>query len=185
MRSNIDEKNTIVVVIDLECNQPSSAIIELGYAIGDLATGEINLKKSIVINPKEELAESIIELTGISQKQVDQGTTLQHAYDEFLKDVRQAKALTIIHQWGIWDAQLLKNQLNDPEAWKFGRRWIDIKAIAQTSAIINKQSPIAGLAKVCGRFELDIDKKKAHSAGYDADMTFQLYVKLAGMLKKQ
>ncbi len=179
------ESNTMVVVIDLECNQPSNTIIELGYVIGDLATGKVKRKKSIIINPKEELSEIIIELTGISQKRADQGTTLQYAYDEFLKDVAQTKALTIIHQWGIWDAQLLKNQLNNPEAWQFGRRWIDIKALAQASAIINEQPPVGGLSRICSRFGLHVDKRKAHSGSYDADMTFQLYVKLAGMLKKQ
>ncbi len=179
-----ESKPTKIVVFDLELNQPSEAIIELGYVIGDIFTGEIQLRKSIFVNPKETIAQEIIKLTGINQEMADSGTDLRSAYLELAKDVTKHNALTVLHQWGVSDTYLLRNQLNDPIIWKFGRRWIDIKAIAQTHAMINNTKFVGGLRKFCGRMGLQMSRANAHRADYDAEMTFKLYIKLASFFKK-
>src|SRR5918911_436132 len=102
-----------ILVIDLELNQPSESIIELGYVIGNPKSGEILRKNSILINPNETLSEVIIELTSITQDMVDSGSSLHFAYQTMVADVVKYEAIPVIHQWGVGDSFLLKKQLGD------------------------------------------------------------------------
>ena len=58
------ETPTIFTSLDLELNQPSGKIIQIGAAVGHLMTGEIIEKFSCFIKIDEALDERIIKLTG-------------------------------------------------------------------------------------------------------------------------
>jgi DNA polymerase III alpha subunit (gram-positive type) len=118
-------------------------------------------------------------LTGITQDMIDSGMGLIHAYNEMVNDVKKFNALPILHQWGVPDAYILKKELNDPNNWCFGRRWIDIKALAQTSLIINGKNFYGGLNKMSNKLGLPMQGPGAHRAGFDAMQTFLLYGHLA------
>ena len=168
-----------IIVFDLELNQPSEKIIEIGFVIGDLLKQEILERQSIFVNPEEALSKEIIELTSISQEQVDHGLSLEEAYLKMLGFVRKYSAKLILFQWGVGDTSLLKKQLPDGTDWPFGRRWIDVKALSQVDAIVNGLKPYGGLKKLASRKGIIVDKEKAHRADYDAEITFMLLGKLS------
>ncbi len=70
-------------VADLEMNQPSGAIIQLGACTVDLKSGAILSTFNRYVNPNEALDPRIIELTGISQAEVDAGVSLHQALASF------------------------------------------------------------------------------------------------------
>ena len=163
-----------IIVFDLELNQPSEKIIEIGYVIGDLASLEIKERQSIIVNPNESLAPEIITLTGISQDEVNNGQSLAEAYQKMVSSVNHHNAKPILFQWGVGDAHLLKSQLPSDIEWPFGRRWIDVKALAQVDALMNGYKVYGGLKKMAARRGIIVDGEKAHRADYDAEMTFKL-----------
>lgn len=177
-----------ILVIDLELNQPSESIIELGYIIGNPKSGEIAIKNSILVDPKEALSEEIVQLTGITQNMVDGKPSIQSAYESMVSDVIKYAAITIIHQWGLGDTNLLKMQIGDGIEWMFGRRFIDVKALSQAHSIIHGINCYGGLRKMAARLGIQMSKEKQHRADYDAEITFLVYSKLAkillGLVKK-
>lgn len=176
-RSEKPPRESKVVVFDLELNQPSEKIIELGYVIGDLGTGEIFEERSIVVNPSETLADEIIELTGITQVEVDQGVDLSKAYETLVTSVRNYGAMPILIQWGAHDALTFFKQLPKDQKWVFGRRWIDLKSLVQIESIANKWKAVGGLKTMARRKGIKVDTTKTHRADYDAHITFNLAVK--------
>ncbi len=168
-----------ILVIDLELNQPSEKIIELGYIIGNPKSGEIVTKNSILVDPGECLSNEIIALTGITQDMVNKGQNLQFAYEIMLNDDVAYNALNIIHQWGVGDTNLLKKQLGSINNWNFGRSFIDVKALSQAHSIIHGMSCYGGLRKMAGRLNIEMSKEKQHRADYDAEITFLVYNKLS------
>lgn len=168
-----------ILVLDLEMNQPSEKIIELGYVIGNLETKEILIRKSVFVNPEETLSPDIIKLTGISQSIVDGASTLQDAYDTMVADVKSIGALTMIHQWGVSDSFLLRKQLGENANWIFGRRWIDTKALSQTHALVHKKKLRGGLKRMAGQIGIQVSSELAHRADYDAEITFLVHCNLA------
>ena len=79
----------LVLSLDLEMNQPSNSIIQIGACIGSLATGTIVDQISIPINAQESLSPYITQLTGLTQEQVDNGLTLQQGYTKLMDMVNR------------------------------------------------------------------------------------------------
>lgn len=185
------EVPTIFTSLDLELNQPSGKIIQIGAAIGHLATGEILEKFSCFIKIDEPLDERIIKLTGITESDLASGITLEEGY-------RQLAAIHINHKafmnpivWGGGDSLAIRHELEerDPDFFKehnfcFGRRWIDIKTIYQMYRFANGLKMQSGLSKSLGRFGLQFKGKK-HNALDDAVNTFLFAAKLLERLKDQ
>ena len=83
--------------LDLELNQPSGKIVQIGAVIGDTQTGAIIDRIRIYVNPGEPIAEFITELCGITQQQIDaEGVSLEEAYLQLKKFHKQAN-LSLIH----------------------------------------------------------------------------------------
>jgi len=161
-------------VMDLEMNQPSEKIIQLGAVVGDVKTGIIYDEISVYVNPQESLSEKIVNLTGITDAKVQSGTTLLDAYE-------QAKVLHQKHScfmnpvvWGGNDAGFLRSQLGmDNETWIFGRRFIDVKTLFVGYAISNDMKLFGGLARSMGKVGLKFQGKK-HNALDDSKNTFYM-----------
>lgn len=162
--------------IDLEMNQPSGKIIQIGAVIGDTITGVISHRFSVFVNPHEKLNPEIIELCGISQEQVDQGIELEAAYlklKEFHKNSDFINPVT----WGGGDSQELYDQLleDTKKDWCFGRRWIDAKTMAVTHMIAKKDRVLkGGLSSTMKNYGLKF-QGRAHDALVDAENTFKMY----------
>ena len=120
----------IFTALDLEMNQPSGTIIQVGACVGNIQTGEILETLSVFVNPKEKLSDFIIDLTGITQEDVNNGVTLEEAYLKLKEMHLRHKSFTNAITWGGGDSKELLDQLGmdqEDERWCFGRRWIDAK----------------------------------------------------------
>jgi inhibitor of KinA sporulation pathway (predicted exonuclease) len=162
--------------LDLEMNQPSGKIIQIGAVIGDTSSGVISGRLRIYVNPNELLNPDIINLCKISQEQVDNGLSLEEAYIQ-LKDFHKNADFINPVTWGGADSQELFDQL-DPTVrtdWCFGRRWIDAKTVAVTRMIVREDRVLSGgLSTTMKRFGLKF-QGEAHDAQTDAENTFRIY----------
>lgn len=173
-------RKTRILSLDLELNQPSQKIIQIGYAIGDITTKEILKTGSIFVDPKEPLNPEIIALTGIEDSMVQGAGTLQEAYAVMRADFIAYDCFINPITWGGGDTTLLREQLGlEGDRWIFGRRWFDVKTLAfheriKQTGFLNVQG---GLAKSMRWFDLSFKGRK-HNAMDDAVNTLRLYFKL-------
>ena len=164
--------------LDLEMNQPSGKIIQIGAVVGDTATGEVAQRLRIYVNPGEPVAPMITDLCGITQDQIDsQGISLDDAYVLLKSFHLQHSTFVNPVVWGGGDSDYLYNQLNDQVRadWCFGRRWIDAKTLV-VSQMIAKENAVysGGLGSAMKRFGLKFQGRK-HDAQDDAENTFKIY----------
>ncbi len=178
---------TKFLALDLEMNQPSKRIIQIGACVGDVTNGEILETLSVFVNPNEELAPFIIDLTGIKQEDVDSGMNLPEAYDKLVELFKKQTPFINPVTWGGGDIVEIFNQLNKyyPDHKfdnVFGRRWIDVKTlfVCWKLGIGQGNNMQGGLAKSLTKFGLKFEGKK-HNATDDAVNTFRMY---CAMLKK-
>lgn len=180
-----------VITIDLELNPVSKKIIQLGYVIGDLATGRIFLKQSIIVDPYEELQVipeqgiHISDYTGITQERIDKnGVDLMHAYELMCYDIKDHNPTTTCVQWGdgaednkgdhdcirrelglTWDQFIFR-----PRAW-------DVKSYFQIYRAFQRKSVAAGLDKAMESLGMKFEGRP-HDALADAYNTFLIFREL-------
>jgi len=183
-----------VISFDLELNQPSNTIIQFGYCIGNLKSGEILYKNCMDIHTSEVLAENIISLTGIKQEQVTNSClNLQDVYISVKEKMAEYDVFRNPLVWGGGDVPCFQEQyqnymLNtygkkDDSESIFGRRWLDCKTVYLTLALSRHLPLQGGLAKTMSRFGMRFTGRK-HNALDDAINTFLLYVKLIETIRR-
>jgi inhibitor of KinA sporulation pathway (predicted exonuclease) len=170
------------ISIDLELNQKDPAkIIELGYTIGNIYTGEILESKGLIVNPNEELLPFIINLTSITQAMVDNGMTLAEAYSIMKADFTKYDCAIMPIVWGNGDIRAIKKELNPSnDDWIFGYRELDLKTYRQFQQIPKRDSLQGGLAKSMAKDGL-LFKGTKHRAICDSLNTFLYARKLMGI----
>lgn len=172
--------------IDLELNQPSKRIIQIGAVIGDTVTGTIVDRLRIYVNPRESIAPFITELCGITQKQIDeQGVALDSAYLMLKRFHSQSDFINPV-TWGGSDSQEIYEQLdkNLNLEWCFGRRWIDAKTVFVSHMVANKNRiESGGLSTSMKKVGLKFQGRK-HDALDDAENTFIMYHKMLQLMKQ-
>jgi DNA polymerase III alpha subunit (gram-positive type) len=166
-----------LTVLDLEMNQPSGKICQIGAVIGDTETGEVSQRLRVYVNPGEPISSYITELCGITQEQIDtNGVTLQEAYAQ-LKDfhLKHSEFMNPV-TWGGGDsAELLRQLGGNEDGWCFGRRWIDAKTLYVSQTIAKEGKVLSGgLSSVMKRFHLKFVGRK-HDAQDDSENTFKIY----------
>jgi inhibitor of KinA sporulation pathway (predicted exonuclease) len=168
-----------ILSFDLELNQdPAGAkIIEIGACTGNSKTGEIFEAYSAFVNPNEKLVDTIVQLTGITQEQVDEGGTLEEAFLGLKALASRHECLTMPLVWGGGDGYVLRKELPRHVEWPFGRRELDVKAVFQAYQMAKGEKLQAGLAKAMTRLDLNFKGKK-HRAIDDAINTFIIYCEL-------
>jgi inhibitor of KinA sporulation pathway (predicted exonuclease) len=177
-----------IVALDLEMNQPSGKIIQIGAVLGDLNSGEIVSRFSALVDPHEDLAQHISDLTGIQDAALkERGVDLHLAYHDLCawlqpyRDTRQLNPLT----WGGSDTKELRDQIGinqDLEAaekdraqhqrWPFGRRWLDVKTVYAAWRHAQGKPGDGGLARSMTKLGLSFQGRK-HNAEDDAKKYFQ------------
>ena len=113
-------------VLDLEMNQPSGAIIQIGAVCYDTRRG-VTSSFTVDVNPHEQLTEFITELTGITQADVDKADPLPLAYTALVEWAEKAGCQANMATWGT-DYWTLKTQVA-PQYWVW-RRFLNVKEVA-------------------------------------------------------
>lgn len=176
-----------LLALDLEMNQPSGKIIQVGAAIGDSLTGEIISTLSCIINPNELLNPFIVTLTGITESMVSMGMQLDEAYAK-LKAFKPVDCFMNPYTWGGGDTYHFTGELkrlhNLEDPFLFGRRFEDVKVLYRAYRMANNQSLQGGLSKAMTKFGLQFKGQK-HRADDDAANTLLIYFKLMNLLKNK
>lgn len=175
-----------LTVLDLEHNQPSGKICQIGAVVGDTQTGEITHRLRIYVNPGEPISPAIIDLCGITQDQIDQqGIGIDDAYTQLKLWHRQHSEFMNPVTWGGGDSEYLRLQLSpqSQEDWCFGRRWIDAKTLV-VSQMIAKENAVysGGLASAMKRFNMRFQGRK-HDAQDDSENTWRIYYQMLYLMR--
>jgi inhibitor of KinA sporulation pathway (predicted exonuclease) len=178
----------IFTSLDLELNQADTGpkIIQIGACVGNITTGQILEKLSVFVNPQEKLTQFIMDLTKISQSDVDNGLTLEEAYGKLQRMHKNYGSFINAVTWGGGDSHELLAQLKKEnphfEGWCFGRRWIDTKTLFVSYRFANGQPIQGGLARSMTKVGLNFQGQK-HNALDDSVNTFKMYCKMLELLR--
>lgn len=166
------------LALDLELNQPSSKIIQVGISIGSIQDDPKQyITKKWYIDPKEPIDPFITQLTGITSADISRESwshaTVARELSELIKE--HDVFLNPI-TWGGNDsyelqAEFSKNMVDFPH---FGRRWIDVKTWYTMLMLAKGKNPSGHLAGAMGVFKLPFDGK-AHRADVDAFNTLKFF----------
>ena len=164
------------LALDLEMNQPSNKIIEVGVAIGNITDGIID-KKNWYVDPQEPIGEYITNLTGISNHTITE-------MSEPLEDVARNLSELILKYncfvnpvtWGQGDARLLLQEFksNNVDFPYFGRREMDVKTICVYHRLAQGRKTTGGLSSFLHGYGLEFSGTP-HRAKNDAYNTLALW----------
>lgn len=178
--------NGIFTSLDLEMAQPSGKIISIGYAIGNIETGEILASDDLFVKIDEPLTSFIIQLTGITDDLLNEkGIDLLTAYNKLKDKHLEHKSFINAVTWGGGDTQAIADQLKTSGQqfkWCFGRRWIDVKTVYVSRQMALKKDFKGGLAKSMLKMGLKFEGAK-HRSKDDAIQTFKMYKALLNEFK--
>ena len=169
-----------VMSLDLEMNQPSGKIIQVGVCVGNPLTGEVLERAKWYVKIDEPLNPMIVDLTGITEKHLaEQGIELADAYRLVFEMHRRHGCFINAVTWGGGDTVVMREQMgiSGDDPFVFGRRWIDTKTLFQEWRRSRGERVQGGLAKSMLKLDLAFQGRK-HDAGDDAFNTFRMYVAL-------
>jgi inhibitor of KinA sporulation pathway (predicted exonuclease) len=171
------------LALDLEMNQPSHKVIEVGVAIGNVHDGILKVQNWYV-DPEEPIDEYITNLTGISDETIRENSVpMENVASELSDLINQYKCFVNPVQWGCGDAQKLLSEfrVRGIQFPHFGRRELDVKTICVYLAMAEGKTPMGGLKKFLSRHGLEFSGTP-HRASCDAANTLSLWFAL---LQKQ
>lgn len=178
----IDQK---FLALDLELNQPSNKIIQVGVAIGSI---EQDPKDYVVrkwyINPNEPIDSFIVSLTGITDSDIRSYCVSHETVARELTDlVKEHKPWLNAITWGFDDAGVLRKEFekNHVEFKHFGGRWLDLKTVFNFLQFSKFENPRGGLTEAMSKMNCSF-VGKSHQADADAQNTLKFWFDL---MKKQ
>jgi len=137
------------IALDLELNQPSNRIIQVGVAIGNAQQkSEEYVVKKWYLNPNEPIDKFITELTGITNGNISSysvsHTTVARELTELIKEYNPWLQPVV---WGYDDAGQLRREFerNNVEFKHFGGRWLDVKTVYNFLQFSQNESPNGNL----------------------------------------
>lgn len=162
------------IVVDLELNQPSNKIIQIGAVLLNARSGKIIDYFSVFVNPEELLSDFIVKLTGITQQQVDSGMSIHEGLSVFWDFVR-LNTPTLVAAWGS-DVRFLRRESANIGLSSLPKkiRELDIKAMFQVIKCgFPSRKVRGGLADTLHMFGFEFDGRP-HNALDDARNTSKL-----------
>jgi len=168
------------VALDLEYNQPSGTIIQVGVAIGSAAH---NQQEYVVrrwdLKVDEPISEFITQLTGITDEDCQAGVSLAQCGAELGELLDEHAVFVNPVTWGGGDTTDLLDAFAQAQVEfpHFGRRWIDVKTWATLLSLARTPTgkvQQGGLSKAMARYKLQF-VGEAHRADVDAFNTLRLF----------
>lgn len=173
--------SAIFLALDLELNQPSNRIIQVGITLGGrLQAQEEWLVQQWLLDPEEPIAPFITELTGITDEAIAQGAV------PWAQMAAELSAMIVEHRpfvnpvsWGGGDSVELLASLRERgiEFPHFGRRWVDVKTIHTFLSLTQGKTPKGGLRSALTQYKLQF-VGTPHRADCDALNTLRLFFAL-------
>jgi DNA polymerase III alpha subunit (gram-positive type) len=168
------------VALDLEYNQPSGTIIQVGVAIGSASQDQHEfIVRRWNLKVDEPVSEFITQLTGITDADCRTGVSLTQCAQELGALLREQEVFVNPVTWGGGDSVDLLREFSQAqvEFHHFGRRWIDVKTWATLMSLArthNAKIQHGGLSKAMARYKLQFIGQ-AHRADVDAFNTLRLF----------
>ncbi|NDD84129.1 hypothetical protein EBZ38_07625 [bacterium] len=177
-----------LISLDLEMNQPSNTIIQVGVVVGNISNGVVYEKHCFYTDTKEQISQYITTLTKVTNDDLKtHGQSLTSIYSEIKRLHEYYLCFRNPLTWGGGDSILLRKQLNETGEhidWTLGDRWIDAKTVYQSYCFANDMKPQSGLAKSMTKLGLKFQGAK-HNAMDDAYNTFSIYYTLLKRMERK
>lgn len=182
-----------IIIFDLEANQPSDKIIEIG-AVKFLRDGGIHPEKfSTLVKIDETLGvcnggkivdgenqgKTITELTGITDEMLSSAPEFPEAAEKFEKWAFSGSKNFILAAWGNWDVPCLRAEYERfQRPYPFRGKSFDIKSmVVWSSCMFGKKWKSDGMGSMLKCWELPFEGSQ-HRAKDDAFMTARLLQKV-------
>lgn len=164
-----------IISLDLEMNQPSGKIIQIGYVISNPKNRKIVAKRSLLVNPGEDLNSEISSLTGISAESLESGLSLEAAYNILARDMTDNSVTKAALTWGT-DNLYLQKAIGIPwGTFCLSQRSIDVKSLFQSWTMTSTDTSMhAGLGSALGKLGSHF-VGTAHNAVDDALNTLRVF----------
>lgn len=192
------------IAFDLELEQPNGfqvtdssisepKIIQIGWIVYTCNPFTIIQRRLYNINIGVPISTFIRNLTGITNKEIESGVSLEYAYLKLVEDLKQFGCSRILKQWGGGDDLHLKKEVScisdialfEKEIpWLFGRSAQNVKHLYHSYAEINSLKLNGGLKKSMARCNLKFDGA-AHNALTDAINTAVFHEFLISSMNKK
>ncbi len=168
-----------LLFLDLEMNQPSNKIIQVGWTIGDPVSGRSYEIKGKYVKLDEPLSPIISNLCGIEQDVLDKADSVTQAYLDMHTDWLKHNCYPTVVTWAKGDLSLLRKSLPpNIVPWPFGQHYIDAKNLYQSWKLKTGVDHLkGGLARALMKFKIPFEGRK-HNAKDDAYNTFKVYQRL-------
>lgn len=156
-----------LVAVDLETtglNPKTERILEIGAVL--VENGEVKDRFSALIDPRRQISQRIVELTGITDEMVAGKPDIQEALPEFLKF---CKDYPLLGHHIIFDYSFLKRAAVN-QGYSFERTGIDTLAVCRKFIPENEKK---NLQAACKWFQ--VQTEKSHRALEDALAAYRLY----------
>lgn len=176
------------LALDLEMNQPSKTIIQVGICIGNREKVVPDcITMNYYVKTDEIISDYITNLTGITNEHIDKyGESLAEIAYKISNLITIYKCFTNPVTWGGGDFCSIKEAFDKAgiEFNHFGRRWIDVKTIYTFLQMANNKTYSGGLSKCMKTYGLNFEGQK-HQASTDALNTLRFFFHLMNIIKAE
>lgn len=165
-----------ILTIDLEMNQPSRKVIQVGAAVYTV-TGVLVEKFETFVDPEEPINPEITTLTGVKDSDVVGAPKVKEAYEmlEFIHAKHKCFTNPLVWGSGVRNDSLTIYEQSGVDRPNFmGYRVLDVKSIFQSVQMTNNKTVRGGLKKCCETLGIGFEGQY-HTALADAMNTFRVW----------